>query len=562
MGYLKNLKNKIKSFKKLLVGEYGERKDFIVLIVLIICIFAGFVAIGVGLYLKLLTYISLGGLIVAVFGLIVSAYFTSKHGKEYSSYIREFRGYMTDLNELLTKAGEIIEGSKESIKIVTVWLGCGSVLAKVGHAAYIGSLYKKAAEEKVKKEYLFSISSDFKTDLNVFLFSVGTEMGEELNKGSIPEKLKNELEPKGVPLPGNPIARKKDDGWVICDEKTKETYCIIVRKEDGKLNIYKNISERCLFSIDGAFVEENLNKCVISKDLKDEFKTKEIPLSENATIRKEKADNKWEITNGEEIYIIKKEEGELNIYSDLNRIFEKNKCQLSKNATISRVNKNEWEISDGKKECTIRESGNHLNIYKNGKFEITVITLPPEIARKRTEEEFPISNKAKPGYIDEIVENDKTIGKIMKKLRIKIKYHDRVQFHVFIVDDEKALFYMEEPVKEKEEAVKEKDKFKIVGYVTKDPRMVDVLIQMFKRMDEESKPYEWEYLFCMKVDYAKYLKDGAVDANVEKEFKDSKHPLSDKAEVSTIDENHWEIVDGEKGYRIENTGTLLNIHQE
>lgn len=70
----------------------------------------------------------------------------------------------------------------------------------------------------------------------------------------------------------------------------------------------------------------------------------------------------------------------------------------------------------------------------------------------------------------------------------------------------------------------------------------------------------------MKVDYAKYLnskylKDDSGD-KVKKEFKDSNHPLSDEAKVSTIDENHWRIADGEKGYRIENTGTLLNIYQE
>ena len=89
-----------------------------------------------------------------------------------------------------------------------------------------------------------------------------------------------------------------------------------------------------MFSINAALVEENLNKWVISKELKNEFKTKGLPLSENATIfeelkdgfetkglplsenatiRKEKAD-KWEIINEEKIYTLRKEDGKLNIY--------------------------------------------------------------------------------------------------------------------------------------------------------------------------------------------------------------------------------------------------------
>ena len=70
-----------------------------------------------------------------------------------------------------------------------------------------------------------------------------------------------------------------------------------------------------LFSINAALVEENLNKGDITKELKNEFKTKGFPLSENATIRKreEKAD-KWEIINGEKIYTLRKEDGKLNIY--------------------------------------------------------------------------------------------------------------------------------------------------------------------------------------------------------------------------------------------------------
>jgi len=73
------------------------------------------------------------------------------------------------------------------------------------------------------------------------------------------------------------------------------------------------------FSIDTEF-EDDLNKGIISEKLKDILKTEGFPLSENAkvTVTKEK-DDKWEITDGEKIYIVKKEDGKLNIYKYSNK---------------------------------------------------------------------------------------------------------------------------------------------------------------------------------------------------------------------------------------------------
>jgi len=68
------------------------------------------------------------------------------------------------------------------------------------------------------------------------------------------------------------------------------------------------------FSIDIQF-EDDLNKGIISEKLKDILKTEGFSLSENAKFKvtKEK-DDKWGITDGEKIYIVKKEEGKLNTY--------------------------------------------------------------------------------------------------------------------------------------------------------------------------------------------------------------------------------------------------------
>lgn len=58
-----------------------------------------------------------------------------------------------------------------------------------------------------------------------------------LKDGPIEPELKNQLEEKGLPLPADSTVNKENGKWVITDKEKKEIYCI-VRKEDGKLNIY------------------------------------------------------------------------------------------------------------------------------------------------------------------------------------------------------------------------------------------------------------------------------------------------------------------------------------
>lgn len=67
-------------------------------------------------------------------------------------------------------------------------------------------------------------------------------------------------------------------------------------------------------SIDAKFAQE-LDKGIISEELRNIFKTGDFPLSENATVRKEK--DEWVIKkDGEKIYTIKKGDGKLNIYEE------------------------------------------------------------------------------------------------------------------------------------------------------------------------------------------------------------------------------------------------------
>jgi hypothetical protein len=68
-----------------------------------------------------------------------------------------------------------------------------------------------------------------------------------------------------------------------------------------------------LFSIDATF-EDDLNKGIISDDLRDKFGTEGVPLSMNASVTKEK-ENEWMITDKMDItFVVRKEDGELNIY--------------------------------------------------------------------------------------------------------------------------------------------------------------------------------------------------------------------------------------------------------
>lgn len=71
--------------------------------------------------------------------------------------------------------------------------------------------------------------------------------------------------------------------------------------------------KRRLFSVSAKRFEEDLNKCVISEKLRSIFKTKGSQISEDATVIKE--DGEWRITDGEKIYIIRKEKGRLNVYT-------------------------------------------------------------------------------------------------------------------------------------------------------------------------------------------------------------------------------------------------------
>ena len=175
-----------------------------------------------------------------------------------------------------------------------------------------------------------------------------------------------------------------------------------------------------LFSMNVSFEKDLNNKeGNISEELKNEFKTKkDITLSNSAKIRKRK-ENEWVITDGEKIYIVKKEDGKLNvglgplevgekgkkdyywvwakeikdrdikylnqylfsieggelenelngsiIPEDLKKKFQTKGIPLSETATVTKENEDKWMITDEEKGKSyfIRKEEEKLNIYLN-----------------------------------------------------------------------------------------------------------------------------------------------------------------------------------------------------
>jgi len=79
------------------------------------------------------------------------------------------------------------------------------------------------------------------------LFSRDAGLEDSLNKGIIPEGLKNDFKNKNFFLPEEAIVKKEDGEWVITDKEKKEIYSI--SKADGKLNIYKVIKETFIIPV-------------------------------------------------------------------------------------------------------------------------------------------------------------------------------------------------------------------------------------------------------------------------------------------------------------------------
>jgi hypothetical protein len=115
-------------------------------------------------------------------------------------------------------------------------------------------------------------------------------------------------------------------------------------KKELEVSIKTHLStldlDKKYFSVDAGLFEEDLNNGIITEVLKNIFKTNGLPLSKNTTIKMDRAED-WIITDKKRTYtyIIRKEDGTLNIYEGIGAALNSNstclnRFSLKKNLTI------------------------------------------------------------------------------------------------------------------------------------------------------------------------------------------------------------------------------------
>ena len=149
----------------------------------------------------------------------------------------------------------------------------------------------------------------------------------------------------------------KSKSFVRCDLERNNVAKAIYRTKTVFKELY-------LFSIDAEF-EDDSNNGIIAEALQNKFKIKGFPISENAKVTKENSD-KWVITDGEKIYIVKKEEGKLNIYKE-----SVGKVPVLAIPDMRLVDKSKTTIEPIILDTDIRESGAYHFLYEKPFEEVT-----------------------------------------------------------------------------------------------------------------------------------------------------------------------------------------------
>ncbi|MCK4859553.1 MAG: hypothetical protein KAS87_03225, partial [Candidatus Omnitrophica bacterium] len=94
--------------------------------------------------------------------------------------------------------------------------------------------------EKVKDRIENGEREIFKENAKIklgYLFCMNTELEDDLNNDAISEELSNTFANSGFTLSGNVTITNSDDEWEITDDEKK----FIVRKEEGKLSVYRSL---------------------------------------------------------------------------------------------------------------------------------------------------------------------------------------------------------------------------------------------------------------------------------------------------------------------------------
>jgi hypothetical protein len=151
--------------------------------------------------------------------------------------------------------------------------------------------------------------------LNVYeedrLFRIDSDFQADLDAGDITSDLRDKFADEGISLSQSAAITIVTEGseWLIDDEYT-------VRKEGSRLNVY---GDELQFGIElTQYMINRLEARIVSDGLRQEFKDSGITLSQSARVTPGSAGTEWLITDGDRIYIVRKDGNNLSIYQSVN----------------------------------------------------------------------------------------------------------------------------------------------------------------------------------------------------------------------------------------------------
>ena len=214
------------------------------------------------------------------------------------------------------------------------------------------------------------------------IFSVSTDLEQQLEKDIIPDELRQGFRSEEVDLSENATVTTVEQGsrWLITDPSKK--YAVI--KEQNGLAINGEVLR------DSLQFQKELETGIISEGLRKGFKSEGVGLSDNATVSTLEQGSVWLITDPIKEYAVTKEEKELIIKTLENEVstrifsvstdleqglengtiseglregFRNIQIGLSDNATVSTLEQGSaWLITDLSKEYAVTKEENQLHI--------------------------------------------------------------------------------------------------------------------------------------------------------------------------------------------------------
>ncbi len=268
-------------------------------------------------------------------------------------------------------------------KLVEVILSRGGLEMKFSKQVSGNMRYETATTVHFTEAFLSG-----KGDVYSHLFDIDSKYKQYLTTGEVDERLKKIFKDNNITLSDNAIITRIDDKtWRIIDGD--KSY--IVSETDEGLKIYttKEVYSH-LFDLNPDD-KSHIKPGIVDKELKKIFLDNGITLSDNAKITKID-DSTWEITDGDNSYIIKETDEGIKIYSrdevydylfsmspdnkkylktgavdeNLRKIFEQNGIHLSDDAKITKIDDTKWKITDATGLYIIEETDDGLKIYAYG----------------------------------------------------------------------------------------------------------------------------------------------------------------------------------------------------